>query len=312
VGGGFIGSHVTEALVTRQTPTIVLTRSPPRPDVCEALAGAEVVVADAREPSVLGDAVADARHVVFCAGALTPADSMASPVADLESTLEPLLAVLTALRKTPGVGVTYLSSGGTVYGEPVQVPIDEDHPTEPIVPYGIAKLAGEKYVSLYRRLWGVPGRILRCANVYGERQPADRNQGVVAVFLERMKAADPIVVIGDGSAVRDYLYVRDLADVICALLDVEDGPAVLNVGSGTGTSLRELIALLEEVTGLPARPEYDLSRPFDVSRSVLDISRLRRLLPYRPLPLRAGLERTWSAVAPRDLDLSASSAILRP
>src|SRR5439155_475989 len=129
------------------------------------------------------------------------------------------------------------------------------------------RLYREKYVSLYRRLWGVPGRILRCANVYGERQPADRNQGVVAVVLERMKAADPIVVIGDGSAVRDYLYVRDLAEVICALLDVEGGPAVLNVGSGAGTSLRELIALLEEITGLAARPEYDLSRPFDVSRS---------------------------------------------
>jgi UDP-glucose 4-epimerase len=273
--------------------------------------GADLIIGDIASEHALNQGLEGARHVVVCAGGLTPADSMASPMTDLRDSLEPLLAILSALKHRHGVGVTYLSSGGTVYGEPVRLPIDESHPTEPRVAHGIAKLAGEKYVALYGRLFGVPGRILRCANAYGERQAADRNQGVVAAFLQRILDDEPIVVTGDGSVVRDYLYVRDLAAIITSLIDVEGGPTLLNVGSGKGTSLRKLIGMMEEITRLAPRVEYDLSRPFDVSEIVLDISRLRETVPFHPLPLQRGLEQTWRSLTPGQVSMHGASATAR-
>jgi UDP-glucose 4-epimerase len=307
VGGGFVGSHVAEALAARGEPTRVVARSEPTPEARQAMDGAELLVGDVLHADVLGAALDGVSHVVHCAGSLTPADSMLEPAHDLAS-LGPLVAVLERLRSRPGVGVTYVSSGGTVYGEPRSLPVPEDHPTEPIVPYGIAKLAGEKYIGLYNRVWGVPARILRCANLYGDRQPPDRNQGAVAVFLDRLRAGRPLVVVGDGSAVRDFLYVRDLAGAIATLPAPPDVLQLLNVGSGVGTSLRALIRLLEEVTDLSARVEHLPARPFDVRASVLDISRLRTLVDFEPVPLREGLQATWAWLSQRELEIADASA----
>lgn len=297
IGAGFIGGHVAEALVAREIPTRVVTRSAPRPEVRVALEGADLIVGDTLVPSTLEQALDGVRHVVFCAGTTTPADSVAGSRGEADPAVDVLPTVLTALRERPQVAITYLSSGGTVYGQALRIPIDESHPTEPIVPYGAAKLAGERHLAAYRRDWGVRGHVLRCANVYGERQRADRNQGAVAVFLDRLRRDLPLVVVGDGSVVRDYVYVRDLASAIVALIELEQTPDVMNVGSGRGTSVRELIRLMEEITGRRAKIEQRPSRSFDVSRNVLDIARLRATVPYDPLPLRTGLERTWDALS---------------
>jgi UDP-glucose 4-epimerase len=292
VGAGFVGSHVVEALTAAGVPARAVARSTPAEATLDALAGAELLVGDVRDRDVLADTLVGARHVVLCGGGLTPGDSTVSPLADLESALGPVLAVLGELRDRRDVGVTYVSSGGTVYGEPLSVPIDESHPTNPIVPYGIAKLACEKHVALHGRLSRAPVRILRASNIYGERQPAHRNQGAVAVFLDRLRRGEPLVVAGDG--LRDYLYAGDFAQVVLGLLEVEGGPQVLNVGSGAGTSLEDLVAAIEEVTGLQAIVQHVPARPFDLRRNVLDVTRLRELLDFRPKSLVAGLERTWA------------------
>ena len=179
------------------------------------------------------------------------------------------------------------------------LPIDEQHPTDPIVPYGISKLAGEKYVALHERLFGVPGRILRCSNVYGERQPTDRNQGVVAVLLESIRAGEVFAVVGDGSVVRDYLYVRDLAAVVTELLAVGSAPKLLNVASGEGVSVSGLTALAEEITGKAPHVEYLPSRSFDISSVVLDVSLLRETLRFEPVSVRDGMSRTWRSLTGR-------------
>ena len=295
IGAGFIGSHVAEALVAKEIPTRVLTRSVPRPEIRAALLGADLAVGDTFATSTLEQGLEGVRHVVFCAGTTTPADSVASHESS-DPSVDLLPTVLEAIRGRPGIGITYLSSGGTVYGHAIRSPIDEAHPTDPIVPYGAAKLAGERHLARYRQDWGVQGRVLRCANVYGERQRADRNQGIVAVFLDRLRRSLPLVVAGDGSVVRDYLYARDLAAAIVALIELDEGPDVINVGSGQGTSVSELVQLMEEVTGLRARTEHTPSRSFDVRHNVLDISRLRATIPFDPVPLRSGLERTWDAL----------------
>ncbi len=264
---------------------------------------------DIGDSDLLEMALSGVTHVILAAGGLTPADSAAQPLEDVRASLEPLLAVLDALRDRPGTRLVYLSSGGTVYGNPERLPIAEEHPTNPITPYGITKLAGEKYVALYRELHGVPGLTLRCGNIYGEREQSDRNQGVVAVFLERISRGEPLVVYGDGAVVRDYLYARDLASAVVALLDAEVGVKPLNVGSGRGESLLALVRLMEDVTDLQARIVNVPSRGFDVRHVVLDISRLRSTIHFEPLTLRAGLERTWYALDSVDSVAASAAAV---
>ena len=302
VGLGFIGSHVVAALSRAGIPATILTRS--AVGAFGAIGGgapgnATLVRGDAADPAVVRQAIEGAGHVVYCAGGLMPAQSNLHPTADIELALPPLICLLEALRQRPGVGITFLSSGGTVYGDPHRLPVAEDHPTDPITSYGVMKLASEKYIRMYASLYGVAGRILRCSNVYGEGQPPDRGQGVIAAFLHRALTDQPIAIFGDGSVVRDYLYAGDLADLVVRLLRLGNQPELANVGSGVGTSLKQVVGLVEAVTGRTVRVEHKPGRAFDIGEIVLDISRLRRLVSFDPVPLEAGIRRTWDAIVAR-------------
>ena len=298
VGLGFIGTHVAAALDRAGIATTILTRSGV-PSWAPALPGAVLIRGDAGDPAVVAEAIEEATHVVYCAGGLMPAQSNLHPTADIELALPPLICVLEALRHRPGVGITFLSSGGTVYGNPSRIPVDEDHPTDPITSYGVMKLASEKYIRMYTRLYGVPGRILRCSNVYGEGQPPQRGQGVIAAFLHQALTDQPITLFGDGSIVRDYLYAGDLAGLVVQLLELGGMPQLANVGSGVGTSLSAVVELVEAVTGRVVRVERRPGRAFDIGEIVLDVSRLRQLVPFDPLTLEAGIRRTWEAILAR-------------
>jgi UDP-glucose 4-epimerase len=247
---------------------------------------------------VLERALDGVGRVLFCAGGLLPAASEHEAELDARLTLEPLAALLDALTRRPGVALTYLSSGGTVYGQPSATPTPEGHPTRPIGTYGVLRLACERMIERAGE-HGLQARVLRCATVYGEHQRPNRGQGAVVTFLRRVASGEPIFLFGDGDQTRDYLYAGDVARVVVALLDRTDGPAVLNVGSGHGTSLAELVALVESQVGRTARVVRRPGRPFDVRSIVLDVSSLRDLLAFEPTPLVAGIERThmWLAAS---------------
>ena len=277
-------------LVARGERPFVLTRSAPDPPV----GGADVIVADASDREAVGQVLKDARAVIYAAGGLLPAESEADPARDAELTLPPLLTVLELVRGRD-TSLTYVSSGGTVYGEPEQLPVPETHPTNPISAYGVVKLAAEKFVALHAKRDALRARILRCANVYGEGQPADRGQGAVAAFVARLLSGRPITVYGDGSIVRDYVYVGDVVAAALALERQSESDLIVNVGSGHGHSLVELIALLERLTQRSFVVDRRPARGFDVSEIVLDIARLRELTGYEPTPLEEGLRRVLLA-----------------
>jgi UDP-glucose 4-epimerase len=294
LGAGFLGCHVAAALASAGRPTRLLARSslsgaPPVP-------GVEVVAGDIERPADLDRALEGAGEVVYAAGGFLPAESQADPARDVGLTLGPLLATLEALRARPDAHLTLLSSGGTVYGRPRYLPVDEDHPTEPISSYGVLKLASEHYVRVYGALYGLRYRILRCSNVYGEHAASDRAQGAVGAFLHRLARGEPIALYGDGSVVRDYLYVGDLAAAVIQLLDNLDAPAVLNVGSGEGVSLTELLEVVGEATGEPTTVERLPARDLDVEAIVLDVSRLRAAIDFAPRSLDEGVAAVWSAM----------------
>lgn len=295
LGCGFIGSRLSAALVDAGIPTTVLARTAPAPSVARMAGGVTLIVGDAGDPFVIERALDGVDHVVYAAGSLFPGALALSPPA-VGSELPPLLRVLAALRRRPHVSLSFISSGGAVYGVPDRVPVDETHRTDPINSYGIMKLAAERHVLAYSRHYGFEGRILRVANVYGPGQRLDRGQGVVTSFLHGALKGGTNPLYGDGSVVRDYLHVDDLTAVIVALLRVRDVPPVLNIGSGVGTSLRQVVSVIEDVTGERLSLTRHPSRPVDVPRIVLDISLLRATVRHEPMDLAAGVGLTWHAM----------------
>ena len=296
VGGGFIGSHIAAGLHRAGRDVTVLTRTAPQGGTARRLDQIATVVGDAADDGLVAAVVDRVRNVVWCAGGLLPADSNLDPLGDVQASLPPLLTVLQALRAKGRGSMTFLSSGGTVYGNPTVLPVPELHPTRPLSSYGVLKVAAEYYVSIFAELYGVPGTIFRCANVYGEGQRAGRSQGLVASVLEDIRRNVPVPVFGDGGAVRDYVHVSDVVSVVVTLLGTDGLPPAVNVGSGVGTTVDELLSLVEKVTNRTIERVSRPPRPGDVDRVVLDIGLLRALVDYEPMSLEDGLRRTWAAL----------------
>ncbi|HVX34059.1 MAG TPA: NAD-dependent epimerase/dehydratase family protein, partial [Solirubrobacterales bacterium] len=241
-------------------------------------------------------------HVAFCAGGLLPRDSERDPERDRELTFGPLRATLDALADRPETRLTYLSSGGTIYGEPAHVPVREEDPAEPTSVYGRHHLDCEREIDAARREHGLRARVLRCSTVYGEHQRPDRGQGAIVTFLHRIERELPIELFGGESTIRDYVYARDIARTVLFSGIQEDGPDLLNVGSGEGTSLEEVLELTEAQVGRPAVVHKHAERAFDVHRIVLDVERLRTWSGFEPTPLATGVARTHAWLKELDGD----------
>jgi UDP-glucose 4-epimerase len=292
LGCGFIGSNIVEELAGLSSPPRVLTRSQPPAAVAKLLRTGDLLLGDAREPELVERALEGIDHVIFSAGGLLPAASEEDPELDAELTLGPVQTVLEALRSRPETSLFYLSSGGTVYGEPEEMPVSEDAPTRPLGAYGQLHLACEEAVLAHGRQHGSRVRILRCSSVYGRHQHPDRGQGALVTFLNRIETRRPVELFGGGESIRDYVYAGDVAKVVARLLETTGGEPVLNVGSGEETSLIELLRLAELEAGRQAEVIRHPAREFEVGRIVLDVRRLRDLIQFQPIPLQQGVALT--------------------
>jgi UDP-glucose 4-epimerase len=178
--------------------------------------------------------------------------------------------------------IIYLSSGGTVYGIPQSIPIKETHSTNPLVSYGIVKLAIEKYLLMYDRLFGIKAIILRVANAYGERQRLNSENGVVGVFLSKALNNQQIEIWGDGTVTRDFIYVADIAEAVAISLSYNGSYNIFNIGAGLGTSLNQLIVKLEYYLKRTIQVRYYAGRSIDVPVSVLCNQLSRQELGWEP------------------------------
>jgi UDP-glucose 4-epimerase len=268
-GTGFIGSAVTRKLVDDGSEvTVVARRAPTGVDLPP---GARVLQRDAADPAIYDEVLDGASAVVYAVGCLFPGESNADPLADIHGSLTPLIQLLEALRQRPEVPMVFLSSGGTVYGNPKTMPVTEDHPTDPTTSYGILKLAAEKYVGMYRELYGLEARVLRVANAYGPGQLTGREQGVVGAFLDRIVRGMPVTIFGTGRNVRDYIQIDDVAHAVVSALTA-GGAHTVNIGTGIGTSLLQIVQQLEGIAGHPVEIDFRPSRGFDVDSIVLDVA----------------------------------------
>lgn len=292
LGCGFIGSNIVEELTGLSHPPRVLTRSQPPAAISKLLREGDLMLGDARDGELVERALDGVDHVVFSAGGLLPAASEENPGLDAELTLGPVETVLEALRSRPQVSLVYLSSGGTIYGEPRKIPVAEDAPTQPVGAYGRLHLACEEAVLAHSREHGTRVRILRCSSVFGRHQRPDRGQGALVTFLNRIEAGRPVEIFGGGESIRDYVYAGDVAKAVARLLERTGGEPVLNVGSGKETKLIELLRMAEREAGQEADVVQHPARDFEVGRIVLDIARLQDLIEFRPIPLEQGIALT--------------------
>jgi UDP-glucose 4-epimerase len=256
--------------------------------------GVHVHEADIRSDS---GRVFDEVRPEFCFHLAAQADvrvSVERPDFDAEVNVVGTLHVLEAAREH-GTKIVFSSTGGAIYGE-CDGPAGEDHPRAPLAPYGVSKLAGEEYIGAYNRLYGAAHVSLRYGNVYGPRQDPEGEAGVVAIFMNRLRAGEAPKIFGDGTQTRDYVYV---GDVVSATLAAAKHPGgVLNVGTGVETSVLELYERIQRVADVEREPEFADARPGELQRSVLDASLARRELKWEPQrSLDEGLAETWGWIS---------------
>ncbi len=287
-GGGFLGSHASEALLGAGHGVRVFEKElVNRESVAHLLPKVEWTDGDFTNETHVKEAVAGVDCVIHSLCTTLPKTSNDNPVYDISSNLISTLHLLEASRDAGVKKIIFFSSGGTVYGIPRYTPIPEEHPNDPVCAYGIQKLAIEKYLMLFRHLYGLDYGIMRISNPFGERQRPHASQGAAVVFLNKVLKGETIEIWGDGSVTRDYLYVKDVAGAVLKLLDYNGDQRIFNIGSGKGMSLLQLIEAIEKVAGRKAKVRFTPSRSFDVPVNVLDIKRAGKELGWRP---EAGFE----------------------
>ena len=240
-------------------------------------------------------AIANQDFVFHLIGPRRPAESNLNPKWDAQQTILPTLTMLEIARAEGVKKIVFASSGGAVYGTPASVPlpVSEFAPTDPITAYGISKLATEKYLALYRRLHGLDYHVLRIANCYGPGQRPNDGQGVVATLMHRALAGEPIEIWGDGSVVRDFVYVDDVANALMVGASYSGTQRVMNVGSGVG---RTILSVAQDVARLLGREVPVMNTPgrvADAAVNVLDIDLIARETGWVPTTTwLQGLENT--------------------
>jgi UDP-glucose 4-epimerase len=291
-GAGFIASHVTDAFVAAGHQVAVLDdmSSGKRENLNPKATFYQV---DVRDPGV-ADVMRRERPEVLChhAAQMDVRRSVADPVFDAQVNLVGLLNLLEHGRQNGLKRVLFSSSGGAIYGEQDVLPATETHKTEPLSPYGITKLASEKYLFFYAATYGISYAALRYGNVYGPRQNPHGEAGVVAIFAEKMLRGEQPVINGEGVQTRDYVYIGDLVRANLAALTSEFTGAV-NLGTGIETDVNTIFRLVRKLCESKALEQHGPAKPGEQIRSVIDASLAQRVLGWRPqVSLEDGLRET--------------------
>lgn len=295
-GNGFIGSHIAKILLKNDYNVKILSDFKSGiSNIEDIVAEIEIIKGNFLDDTIIKKAVKDADSVFYNIHTTLPQSSINNPIYDVESNVIGTINLLQHLVHSDVEKIIFASSGGTVYGETTSVPVNEDAPTNPICPYGISKLAIEKYIQYFNYVYGIDYTIFRYSNPYGEGQYPSRGQGVISIFLSEIAKGKSPIIYGDGSMTRDYIYIKDLAEVNLLAISKKSKHHVFNVGSGKGTSLNDLINMMSKVVGKTIIPKYVNPRKGDVSEIVLDITRIKEEYGWEPkTSLVEGIRTTWN------------------
>jgi UDP-glucose 4-epimerase len=295
-GAGFIGSHVVDRCVEAGHDVAVVDdlSTGQRKHVN---ASARLHVADIRSPTLLEIFRAETPEaVVHLAAQAAVSRSVEDPHLDADINVKGSLNLLECSRQVGARRFVYASTGGAGYGDTEVIPTPEDHPTRPLSPYGVSKVAAELYLACWESLHAIRGIVLRLANIYGPRQNPHGEAGVVAIFTDRLLRGEPCIINGNGLQTRDYVYVGDVAEAVRLALDRTEVTGPVNIGTGVETSVIALLERLRSAAGLVGEVRHGPARPGEQRRSLLDARRAREDLGWTPrVTLDEGLRRTVAA-----------------
>jgi len=291
-GAGFIGQHTVRLLEQKGYYVIALDWDSIRVRGMECR---NKLLGDIKEYSLMDDLMREYKFdgIIHLAAQSSVFVSMASWALDAEQNIMGTISVIDAARRNGVKRIVYSSSGGTVYGNPISLPVREDAPLNPQSPYGISKLAGEFYV----RISGISHAILRYPNVYGPGQPADGAAGVIAIFIGKMMKDEPCVIYGDGEHERDYVFIEDIARANVMALESEcDG--IYNIGSGDPITVNMIHMAISNQFRKYSQPIFEDARLGDIRLTYLDASKAREQLHWKlTVELEEGIKRTIEYVS---------------
>lgn len=294
-GNGFIGRSILRNLdVPGNRRVVVFDRS-----CCNTtLNNVEYISGDLHDKDALDAVIEEGDCVIHLGCTSVPVSSNFSIGHDATSNLLTTINLLDVCAQKRIGKFIFASSGGGIYGKPQYIPIDEVHPTEPLSIYGVHKLTIEKYLSIIEKKIGIDTVCLRIANPYGVYQRPFTGQGVIATFLASAIMNRPVSVWGDGTAVRDYIYIDDLCDLFNKVIAQKNCSGIYNVGSGYGTSISNIIKIIEEITDKSMQVEYKEVADVEVNCNILDCRKASNRFRWKcGVNIRDGIEciaKEWS------------------
>ncbi len=294
-GAGFVGSHIVDRLSPTNKVTVLDNLSSGSlSNLEESKDRITFVKGDILDKWLLRDMVAEVEFIFHLAANIGNIKSIEDPYLDMDVNVKGTVNLLEACLNSNVKRLVY-SSSGAIFGEAKYLPIDEEHPLNPESPYGVSKLAAEKYCFAYWKVHGVPTASLRYFNIYGSRQGKNEYANVISIFINRIKEGKPLTVYGDGNQTRDFVFVEDIVQVnLLAATQPAAVGEIFNIGTGIGPSLKELIGILDELSGRKNPVIYTDPRAGEVKHSRANIEKARKMLGYNPkITFKEGLPLTW-------------------
>jgi UDP-glucose 4-epimerase len=296
-GAGFIGSHLTEALVTEGCQVTVLDNlsSGNRSNLKSVKGRINFCKADIRDLQTVENTTQGCEAIFHLAAMVSVPQTVTQPIESAQINDMGTLHIFEAARRN-NVGCVVFASSSAVYGDDPRLPKQEEMNPVPLSPYAVQKLSGENYARVFNMLYGIKTTSLRFFNVFGPRQdPSSPYSGVISIFMSKAVSKSPPTIYGDGNQSRDFIFVKDVVRAILLAATADDAAGKsINVGTGRSISINRLWGIISQRNGLTIEPQYASPRPGDILKSVADIQRAKSLLGFEPhYSFEKGIEQTF-------------------
>ncbi|MSP11780.1 MAG: NAD-dependent epimerase/dehydratase family protein [Chloroflexi bacterium] len=281
-GAGFIGSNLVQFLLYKGVEVRVLDNLSTGYRINLQHLPIDLVEGDIRDQDLVQQACRNIDIIFHLAASVGNLKSLNNPVEDAQVNILGMVNLVEAARKNQVCNIIY-SSSAAIFGELLTMPIDENHPQNPNSPYGVSKLAAEKYLLCFAKLHGITASCLRYFNVYGLNQRYDAYGNVIPIFAQRLITGAPLTIYGDGAQTRDFVHVKDVAMANYLAATIPHTSGVYNIGSGTSITINELAHFIQESCGITASAvEYAPPRPGEVRHCRAGIGKARSILGFNP------------------------------
>jgi UDP-glucose 4-epimerase len=290
-GNGFIGSHLIDKLLQNNHYVRVYDLNLEK--FREPIKQVDYIISSTNEIDELITAMKDIDIVIHLASSSVPSTSNLDPISDINGNLINTLNILNSIIKSKVKKIVYFSSGGAIY-EPSLFPLKEESKLNPISSYGIVKETTEKYLNLYSKLYNIETLIFRPSNPYGPRQGHFIAQGVITTFLKKVLLEEKIIIFGDATNIKDYIFIEDLCNISYKIIS-NHCIGTYNLGSGIGTSLNEIVDTIKKVTNKVPIIEHENQKNYDIPNFVLDTRKVQNEIgQYKFTNLEFGIYNTWN------------------